>query len=231
MTPQETVSPKDFTAKMGDDLGTIYFHLWNDIIGLNNRWDIYSLLFRKSDKRIALLNETADLFFKTLWHSLFEDVVLQLARLTDPPRTGKHKNGQENLTVKLLPDLVLEEFKAEVELLVRDVIDKASFARAWRNKALAHSDLKHKIDPDANPLPGITYSQVDKALESLSELMNGIDLHYNRSESRYKLIESETTVESLITYLHKGWKEEQALQERINSGNWRPEDLNFTDDI
>ena len=212
---------------MGEDLGKVFFCLYNDITWLNSRWKMFRALFTKSEGRIKLYNNTADLFFRILWQALFEDVVLQLSRITEDTAT----NGKENMTIRRLSGLVAPEIKHVVKGLTKEAVKKAELAKAWRDKALAHTDFNHKIDPDKNPIPTLTYKHIDEAMTAIIDVMNAIYMHYCQEKSLFCVVNAEESVEGLIAYLHKGWQSELALQERMNSGTWRPEDLNFTDDV
>ena len=91
---------------LGPELGAVYNVLSTDLFWLHAKWEQYRLLFAKSERRIELLNETAGYFFRIIQGTIFEDVVLGLARLTDPIHTGRGQKQQENLTLRRLPSLV-----------------------------------------------------------------------------------------------------------------------------
>ena len=188
---------------------------------------MFRALFTKSEERIKLYNNTADLFFSILWQLLLDDAVLQLARITEDITTC----GKENMTIRQLPGLVSPEINQAVQKLVDVAVNKAEIAKVWRNKALAHSDFNHRIDPQKHPIPSLTYKQIDEALAALIKLMNEISMHYRQTQSPFCLTNAEESIDSLISYLNKGWQAELELQERMKTGTWRAEDLNFTDDI
>ena len=67
---------------MGEELGSIFHALWNEVAWLHQKWDQYNILFGTKPSRINLMNETAPLFFRIVQDSLWEDTLLNIARLT-----------------------------------------------------------------------------------------------------------------------------------------------------
>jgi hypothetical protein len=62
----------------------------------------YRKLYGESAERVAFLNETAGFFFRVVQDVLWDDILLHIARLTDPPKQGVY----ENLTLLRLPSLI-----------------------------------------------------------------------------------------------------------------------------
>ena len=87
---------------MGKELGPIFHALWNEVAWIYKKWGQYVELFGTKPSRIDLLNNAAPLFFRIVQDTLFEDILVHIARLTDPPKSV----GKPNLTIKRLPALV-----------------------------------------------------------------------------------------------------------------------------
>ena len=88
-------------------------------------------------------------------------MLLHLARLTDPPKQGKF----ENLTLLRLPGAVEDvQLRLKVCNLVEQVKSKTEFARTWRNRHIAHTDLPLALNAESEQLPGVSRSNVDNAL-------------------------------------------------------------------
>ena len=103
----------------------------------------------KGTERIVLLDRTAAHFFGCLRKMLYEDAMLHLSRLTDPPKSN---GGKRNLTVRLLPDLISDPvLKSSVEADIDTLVKSCEFARGLRNRRLAHNDLK--TARNEHPLP------------------------------------------------------------------------------
>jgi HEPN superfamily AbiU2-like protein len=132
-----------------------------------------------------LMNETAPTFFGHLEDVLWNDVLLHLSRLTDPPATG----GQQNLTFRRLPQLV-------ARLPIRDAVHTAldrvegatRFARDWRDRRLAHRDFRHAQDPTVRPLAPASRASVETALRAVRELMQIPEDHFRDTEVAYEQV-------------------------------------------
>lgn len=84
------------------------------------------------------MNAAAPAFIGIVQNTLWEDVLLHIARLTDPP----HSVHRANLTIRSLARLVKHpETKATVKALTNKALVASSFCRDWRNRRLAHIDL------------------------------------------------------------------------------------------
>lgn len=173
----------DYKIAMGEDLGTVFFALYNKLIELHIVWQQYRQLYGTDRETVKLLNETAGLFFKIVQNELWDSVLLGVSRMTDPPATGKRRN----VTVQSLPELVSEpSVRAEVEVLCQAALVHGSFARDHRNKRIAHQDHGYLTDRISNPLSGISRERVEAMLTALREVMNRVDLHFRDSTVMYE---------------------------------------------
>ena len=103
-------------------------------------------------------------------------MLLHIARLTDPPASGKSK---ENLTILNLPGLVEEPGKkAALDKLANTAKSKTEFCRDWRNRHIAHRDLNLLMNRSAKPLEIASGSQVREALDAIEAVLNEVHLHY-----------------------------------------------------
>lgn len=80
---------------LGPTLGPLYHALYNEVTWLHAKWKQYRLLFAESQERVDLLNDVAGFFFLLIQDVLWEDIILHIARLTDPPQSV----GKDNLTL------------------------------------------------------------------------------------------------------------------------------------
>jgi hypothetical protein len=203
----QVLSPEEvrnqYVRVMGKKLGQLYDELRNELVWLHDKWREYRKLFGTSKERIDLLNKVAPFFFGYLQHTLFDDILLHLARLTDPPETGSGKNRQENLTMRRLPQLIADTtFKSKVEKLLNQVEQKCDFARKWRHKRLAHADLLTKRAPKL--LPPRSRQMVEDALKAMRDLMNEIAKYYHLAPVAYESGSGGLGgADSLVFYLEK----------------------------
>ena len=94
-------------------------------------------------EHVALLNRIGGAFFAAVQQILWDDLLLCVTRLTDPPETGR----AANLTIRRLPEfceLVKLPMK-ELEEQLNAAVEAAEFARSHRNKRISHKDLDYVI--------------------------------------------------------------------------------------
>jgi hypothetical protein len=217
---------------MGPDLGSVYNVLYNDVSWLHIKWGQYRQLFAQSQRRVDVINQAAGHFFRILQDALFEDIILHLARLTDPAQSGHKHKAQDNLSLRRLQLLVPDTLSVEVADLAQEALAACSAPRAWRNKRLAHRDLTVALATADDPLPGISRADVEKALAAFRKLLHRLEQHYWGSEVGYEhSLGGVGEADQLVYYLHKGLKAEQARHDRLISGKGLPEDIALSEDI
>lgn len=210
-------------AILGADLGTFYGALQYEVTWCHAKWQQYRILFAHTDQRVDLLNEAAGFFFKVVQDVMWEDVLLHVARLTDPPKSA----GKANLTIHRLPDLVTDSVLAsEVRALAESASLKCAFAREWRHRHLAHRDLDLALDRvHALPLPPVSRLAVTEALGSISSALNRVESHYFDSHVAFEHFVAHDDANALVYYLAKAVRSEERQRERFAKGQPSPEDL------
>ena len=187
-------------AAMGEELGTLHYELWNEIAWIHAKWKQYLDLYGGSPERLQLLNRAAPHFFYFLQGILFDDVLLHLCRLTDPPES----RGKQNLTIRRLREAIDdEEFRGEVRVLIEEACNKTEFARDRRNRQLAHRDLLTARREHPEPLAPATRERVEDALEGLRNVMNSLESHFLDSEVAYDLYIDPLGAEALLAHLKR----------------------------
>ena len=123
-------------------------------------------------ERLVVLNGIAGPFMALVQDVLWENLLLQVARLTDPVRTASHKN----LTFQQIPVCFADQPAKHRELSdhVQAAVDAAAFARDWRNRRIGHRDLEHSLDRQAKPLEKASLKRVDAALAAIHRILNTI---------------------------------------------------------
>jgi hypothetical protein len=192
-------------AAMGTELGEIYHSLGDQVAWLHLKWDTFCELFAERDT-VELLNSAAPAYFDELQRQTWEDVFLHLCRVTDPPLSA----GKSNLTLRRLPDLVSDQsFRTNLNALVDDAVDKTTFARDWRNRRLAHTELNR-----SQPLASASRKHVEDAMAAIRLVLNQLEQHYlNKTVSYEHTIPDLGGVASLIRVLRKGVEARRAERE------------------
>lgn len=213
---------------MGPTLGPIYHALYNEVAWLHAKWLEYRKLFAKSAQRIDLLNETAGFFFGVVQDVLWKDVLLHIARLTDPAKQGKY----ENLTLFQLPNIVPKpELVIELCQLIEVAKTSSKFARDWRNKRLAHHDLAITLDLQAVPLPGVSRQHVEETLASFRAVLNHLHAHYFQSEVAFEHFLTHDDADTLVHHLSVAKQTEEQRRERLAQGRPLSEDFKFPPEV
>lgn len=212
---------QQYVDSLGPELGRVFHLLVNECSWLHWKWGEYITLFGSKPERIDLLNEAAGAFFRIVQDSLWEDVLLHISRLTDPPKSA----GKDNLTLQRLPHLVAPEVRAEVDRLLNECLDKSAFARDWRKRHIAHRDLCLALDEGSVPLAHASRLAVGDALESIARLLNSVECHYRKSEVAYELTSPLENAESLLYVLRDGIDARMRRQRRLEIGQLDAEDM------
>ncbi len=184
---------------MGAQLGDLYFELYKEVVWLHLKWKDFRALFVSNPERVELLNKAAPYFFANLQRMMFEDVLMHLCRLTDPPQSM----GRDNLTLQRLPNsITAPTLSTQVQSNVDAAKQKTQFARDWRNRALAHQELPQSTG--IRPLEPAKLRDVEGALEKIRQTMNCIEQYYQGSPVIYaESVEPPGGVESLLWHLKK----------------------------
>jgi len=207
---------------LGPELGPLYHQLWNECAWVHLKWQEHQELFGKSEERVDLLNRAAGAFFRMIQDSLWEDTLLHIARLVDRTSVA----GKANLTIQRLPDLVDETIQSETRDLVNAAVEASGFAVDWRNRRIAHRDLKLALAEGVQPLANATTRGVDAALEAIAAALNRLELHYFDSTVMYEAgIGALTGAESLLYVIRDGVEVEESRRKRLSEGKLNEEDL------
>lgn len=206
---------------MGRDLGELYSALWQEVAWVHSKWAEYVELFGTKESRIDLLNRAAPRFARLLQDSLWEDVLLHVARLTDPPKSM----GKSNLSIQaLVPHVTDPDANAEIQKLVAEAVSRADFCRDWRNRHLAHKDLRLALARGAEPLKGGSRQGVWEALRALAETLNAVSRHYLDSTTAFDFSTDDGGAISLLYVIDDGIKALDERRARLKNGTVREDD-------
>ncbi len=106
-------------------------------------WKVFEALFFESNP--DTIHNSAPGFFEVVRYALQRDILLALARLTDPATMGKFENLSLQALVEALPTDADAERVAEIRAKLASLHDEVAPLRAWRMKYLAHNDLDHSL--------------------------------------------------------------------------------------
>jgi hypothetical protein len=159
----------------------VFQPLRNEVLGIHMAWRLYREAFATSEERVILLNRYAGIWFGYAQAAMYDDIVVSLFRLLDPPNQGK---GRDNLTLARLADVVETDHRKVLANVVRTARNRVEnllqpFAD-WRNKRVAHNDLSRmQATWRGNPTtPEPSYQTIEEALAGVRECMNSVDQYY-----------------------------------------------------
>lgn len=168
--------PHEKWEGLAAEANSLFDTLWNEVVWLGDVWAQHYVLFQKSKDDHDLAYATAGGFFEVLRLVLAEYVCLGIGRLTDPSRTGGHKN----LSLLRLVEYLQEEDACRgaglAALYGREVEPRVRKIREYRNKWVAHRDLEHALEQRANGegrAYGV-YRDVSEALEAIQNFLNAV---------------------------------------------------------
>jgi hypothetical protein len=206
---------------MGAELGQLYSALWQELASVHGKWEEYVELFGTSESRVELLNKAAGTFFRVVQDALWENTLIHIARLTDPPKSV----GRPNLTLqRLSPAVPNESVRAEVDSALTIAKRLCEFSRDWRNRRIAHQSLDLAIGNGAEPLHPASRKSVKDALEGLSRVLNVVSLHYFQSTTFFDFRNASGGAAELIYVLDDGLRLNDERRKRLQSGSPLPED-------
>ena len=168
------------------DFDKLFKKVDNAVVQISYRWKIYRQLFDSGQENIDILNRRGSNVFNLLQKLIVDDVILSLARLTDPPGSSSNKNASfSNLLHQSRPHLEVKVYN-EIDGLVAKLFDSVRPIRVYRNKVIAHSDLKHVLGKKI--LPSMTYDELEIAMESAREFMTRLHSALSYQSSDYDVL-------------------------------------------
>jgi hypothetical protein len=188
----------DSVRVMGDDLGNFYHELRRDFEWLKSKWMEFGQLFLGGEERLEVLKEVAPaFFFNFLLNLLYEDMMLHLSRLTDSPQSM----GQENLTVLGLSAKIRDpELGARVQAAADMAKNDCGFARGWRHKRLAHTDLS-SLRTGYQGFPSVHEENIKTAIHSLHTALGDVGEYFRQAP--VLLIQDPWGASALVCHLEK----------------------------
>lgn len=77
----------EMIEKLGTDFGLLLNSLYNEITWLTFRWIEFVELYGTKETRLELMNKSAPFLFFTIQKVLWENLLLGISRITDPPKS------------------------------------------------------------------------------------------------------------------------------------------------
>ena len=168
-----------YKNQLGEEFGTAFHGLWSEWVWGRMRLNEFRVLFNRAEN-VDLLNAFGGNFTWDIQRIFWDDLLLRICRLTDPPRSG----GKENLSVTLLPEFCGDDdetLSEEVRRGAQTAVQKAEFARAWRNRRISHTDWA-SAKREGKPLPEASLQKVASTLDAVHTVLNTISRRIMNAE-------------------------------------------------
>lgn len=198
-----------FISSFPNNLGLLGFHIWNDINLLHESWNDYRAFYGTDQYRIDLLNQCAPSFFMILEDMLRHNIILSIARLTDPPNSGRNQQNVNASIKKLFVELKSDldkSMKNEIKMLFNKLDNQTRKIKDLRNKLIAHSDFKTKLELRSEPLPGVSRAEIEDILSTIRAIFHKIELKYLNSETYFQGVLAYGNAEDLLHLLDNAIK-------------------------
>ena len=161
-----------FKQVFGESAGERASLIANELLAANYEWAIYRTLFGTCEERVVLLNDAMTPFAAVFQETLFDSVLMRIARLTD--RCGA--KAQDNVSFCALKmDLIESEDNCVciegIESKLSCVTEKVKEIHLVRNKRISHNDYEMAL-ADYEDLPGFSRKTISSVLEQMSIAFN-----------------------------------------------------------
>lgn len=186
--------PFGANPSLPEDIREIFIHLCQDVASLHYKWDFYQDLFAEPEDA-NLLSDMAGWAFQIIEESVRKDMAMAISRLSDPAESFGHENISLANLARRCPgvsgiDTILSNFQAA-----------CATVKKYRDKMIGHNDLKSRIEPHENPVPGIAKSDIDTILARAADLLNAVSRHYSDQSYVFDLMFPLGGAESLLHWL------------------------------
>lgn len=216
---------QEMTTKMGDEFGSLFYHLYNETVWLTIKWLEYKELYGTKPSRIDLMNQAAPQIFFIIEKTLWKDLLIGITRITDTPEMKKKKVVKRNITFQAIPKHIEDpELKESIEIDIKEIVGKTQFCRDWRNRSIAHFDYDLNINEQkAEPLAPANRKLLQEAIKTLQDLINRLNYHYMGSTVMFDHISSYKGAVSLLVNIENGLRFRQLMFDKKFKGEWKPD--------
>ena len=164
-----------------------YNLIWNEVISLEQAWNIFKGLFCTSKEITDKVNKKLPDSAQPLYRILLHDIIGSIGRLNDPAEQRKNKNASLEQLLNIASEITTRDVCGPVkaEGKYKEVKDKyntfkeeAKIFLPYRNKLLSHLDQKHALSPDDEVVPRIKTDSIYKVISAIEALMHAFEAYY-----------------------------------------------------
>jgi hypothetical protein len=208
---------------LGCELGIYYTYIYNDVYSLIYEWQEYKELFNKSKKRFEIMNKSTGSFFWLIQNILLQNIILAICRLTDEIRP--RKIDKTHLSIYILPKAINDnEFKVEINKICSQIRKSVCEIRDQRDSYIAHTDLDRIQGGSAIQ---IEFDSIENITDLFYKIIRIFNQKYFNSDIVKNIISPINGARSLIQIMADGLEYREQRQNRILSGNYLEDDLQY----
>ena len=161
-----------YNSNFPDSFRKMFMWLCQDVVSLHDEWSFYIELFGNKENK-EIMADMLHASSQIIEESVRNDMTMTICRLSDPHKSS----GKINLSFSTLVHRVGET--AELSELLEDFQNACNPIQKHRNKRVAHNDLKTKIEPLENRLPGVTRQDIDRIVSLAEQILNTVSRRYD----------------------------------------------------
>jgi hypothetical protein len=166
-----------YIREIGSEVGPFYHRLRNHAIHLHFRWHEYVELYGKDQIEFDIMNATAPHFFAAVQDIWWQSILLGISRFADSDRVA----GRATLSLRSFMKFPIIGSIEGMGALADDALSKAKFAKDWRNRIIAHTDLHHDLDRAASPLAHASRVNVRESLAAIASVIDAVEFRFMKA--------------------------------------------------
>ena len=200
----------DISQKIPDIIRDQYEELSCDLQNTYLKWMMNRQLFGGGSELLNFLDDRAPSFFVAVQDSFTADLVVSVRRFTDT------RKGTLSLCsiIKQLKNNRYSDLASKLEKHRSEIAKVSSAVKIQRDNLFAHKSLSTL----ENPVPNVSWSEVDAILEGLARALNLIARHFLNSEIGYKDYITHGDAAEVVRLMRRGVAHEEAeIQQALMS--------------
>jgi hypothetical protein len=146
--------------------------LGEELVYAQAQWDEIQILFGNNEERIAFLNRTANWFFGMTSRALFRDLLVRIARLCDPPKTGQNARMSIEILLRDRRVHLRPELSAELRDQIAELRRKAEPIIEHRHRSIAHLSRAVAVGDVRVELPPVSPALITDVLKDMQRIYN-----------------------------------------------------------
>lgn len=177
-----------------------YEELSRDLQNTYLKWKMYRQIFGSGPDPLDFLDSHAPSFFLAVRDAFTTDLVISVARFTDKTKSTLTLST----IIKSIEKSTHSTLSASLKSRQEAIIMSSATIKQWRDNLMAHKSLKSVGVSPEQPLPDLTWDEIDAVLEQLAGALNAIQVHFCKSETGYADIITHGDADEVLRLMRLG---------------------------